>query len=163
MTDKLNNDFTHFNSQGRAYMVDVGSKEETERRAVAQGEVQLKPETFRKIVEGKVKKGDVLAVAQVAGIMAAKKTSDIVPMAHNIGLNSVDVEFELDEKESKIYIKSCVKTKGKTGAEMEALVAVSVAALTIYDMTKALERGIVISNIHLLEKSGGKSGDWKNS
>ena len=158
----ISGDFTHFNDQGRAHMVDVGSKEETERKAVAQGEVQLRAETFRKIVEGKVKKGDVLAVAQVAGVMAAKKTSDIIPMAHNIALDSVDIEFELSEKESKIYIRSSVKTKGKTGAEMEALTAVSVAALTIYDMTKALERGIVITNIHLLEKSGGKSGDWKN-
>ena len=157
----MTNDFTHFNSQGRAHMVDVSEKAITERVAVAQAIVKVNKETFDKIKTGGVKKGDVLTTAQIAGVMAAKNTPNIIPMAHNIALNSVNIEFTLDEEKSKIFIKSFVKTVGKTGAEMEALTAVSVAALTIYDMTKALERGIEIESIHLLEKSGGKSGEWK--
>ena len=157
----MNNDFTHFNSQGRAHMVDVSEKAITERVAIAQAIVKLAPATLEKIKFGGVRKGDVLTTAQIAGVMAAKNTPNIIPMAHNIALNSVNIEFTLDEEKSKILIKSFVKTIGKTGAEMEALTAVSVAALTIYDMTKALERGIEIESIHLLEKSGGKSGEWK--
>ena len=157
----MKEDFTHFNNQGRAFMVDVSEKAITERVAIAQAIVKLNKETFDKIKTGGVKKGDVLTTAQIAGIMAAKNTSNIIPMAHNIGLDSVNIEFTLKEEINKIIIKSFVKTKGRTGAEMEALTAVSIAALTIYDMTKALERGIEIESIHLLEKSGGKSGEWK--
>ena len=145
---------THINDQGRAKMVDVGEKEKTKRIAKAFAKVKLNEETFNIVVNGKAKKGDVLAVSQVAGIMGAKKTSDIIPMCHPINLVGVDIEFNI------IATTKCV---GETGVEMEALSAVSIAALTIYDMCKAIQRDIEITDIKLLEKSGGKSGDFVRS
>lgn len=152
-------EFTHFNEEGRAKMVDVTDKNPTNRCAVAEGCVYMNKETVRAIVDGTVKKGDVLSVAQVAGIMAAKKTSDIIPMCHPIMITGVDITFEV--KETEIGIRAKVKCKGETGVEMEALTAVSAAALTIYDMCKAIQKDMVIGEIKLLEKSGGKSGDYK--
>lgn len=152
---------THLNKDGRAKMVDVGSKQDTERLAIAEGSIYMKLDTLKKIKEGSIKKGDVLAVAQVAGVMAAKKTSDIIPMCHNIFVSGVDMSFEIDEENSAVHIKACAKTVGKTGIEMESLNAVSVAALTIYDMCKAIDRGMRIENIHLTRKEGGKSGMYQ--
>ena len=152
-------EFTHFNNEGRAKMVDVTDKESTNRCAVAEGCVYMAPETVAAIVDGTVKKGDVLSVAQVAGIMAAKKTSDVIPMCHPLMLTGVDISFEV--KKTEIIIRATVKCTGETGVEMEALTAVSVAALTIYDMCKAIQKDMVIGEIKLLEKSGGKSGDYK--
>lgn len=151
-------ELTHFNENGRAKMVDIGEKVDTNRSAYAVGKVFAKQETIEKINDGNIEKGDVLAVAQVAGIMAAKKTSDIIPMCHNIGLTGVNIEFEIQ----KTYIEiACeVKTFGKTGAEMEALTAVSVTALTIYDMCKAVDKEMIIGEIALVKKTGGKSGDF---
>lgn len=149
-------DLTHINEQGRAKMVDVSDKAETARVAIAEGCVTVSPETMRLIRTGGVKKGDVLAVAQVAGIMAAKKTSDIIPMCHPIMISGIDINFELSD--TVIYITATVKCTGSTGVEMEALTAVSAAALTIYDMCKAVQRDIEISFVRLKYKSGGKSG-----
>ena len=151
-------DFTHLNEEGRARMVDVSDKEDTKREAVACGSVFMKPETLSLIKEGRIKKGDVLAVAQVAGIQGAKRTSDMIPMCHNIFLSGSDLSFQLDEEKGEVYIQAKVTCTGKTGVEMEALTAVSMAALTIYDMCKAVDREMVMSNIMLLEKKGGKSG-----
>ena len=151
---------THLDEQGRAKMVDVGQKTDTERVAVAKGEVAMRPETLRLIAEGGVAKGDVLATAQVAGIMAAKRTPDLIPMCHPLLLTQVAVDFEIDEAASRIEITATVRSRGKTGVEMEALTAVSVAALTIYDMAKAVEKTMRIDNIRLEHKSGGKSGTW---
>ena len=162
----MTNPLTHFNDEGRARMVDVGEKNITERVAVATGQVYLQPETMRLIKGGEIKKGDVLAVAQVAGIMGAKKTSDIIPMCHPLLLTNVDIAFnenlEPDPKTGLccIDIKATVKVTGQTGVEMEALTAVSVAALTIYDMCKAVDREMFFKNIGLIEKSGGKSGTF---
>ena len=142
-------------------MVDVGGKADTERVAVAKGEVAMRPETLRLIAEKGVSKGDVLAVAQVAGIMAAKRTPDLIPLCHPLLLTKVDVEFRINEAVSRIEITATVRCRGKTGVEMEALTAVSVAALTIYDMAKAVERTMRIGNIRLVRKSGGKSGEWR--
>ncbi|AYO31578.1 MAG: cyclic pyranopterin monophosphate synthase [Thermoanaerobacteraceae bacterium] len=153
-------EFTHFDEEGRARMVNVGEKPDTERVAVARGFIEMKPETLKMIVEGRAKKGDVLAVSQVAGIMAAKETSRIIPMCHNIFLTGVDVKFQIYEDKSAIGVEARVTTVGKTGVEMEALTAVSVACLTIYDMCKAVDRGMVIKDICLMEKSGGKSGEY---
>lgn len=153
-------EFTHFNDEGRARMVDVSEKAQTLRIATAGAEVHLNRETFDKVVEGKMKKGDVLAVAQVAGIMAAKKTSDVIPMCHPIGLTGVDISFELDSENCVISITAVTKCKGETGVEMEALTAANIAALTIYDMCKAVQRDILITNVRLLQKSGGKSGEF---
>lgn len=150
-------EFTHFNEEKRARMVDVSAKKSTLRTARALGIVKMEKETIEKIVEGKMKKGDVLAVAQVAGIMAAKRNFELIPMCHNIPLESVDISFKVDEENNKIDIVSEVKTHYITGVEMEALSAVSVAALTIYDMCKAIDRAMVIEKICLLEKKGGKS------
>ena len=152
-------DFTHFNDDGRARMVDVGSKSETERTAVAAGRVLVNSETFRLIKNGGMKKGDVLGTAQIAGIMAAKKTSDIVPMCHPLMLTGVDISFNLNEEMHAVDIKAEVKCKGVTGVEMEALTAVSAAALTVYDMCKAVQKDMIIDRICLLSKKGGKSGD----
>lgn len=149
---------THINEEGRAKMVDVGEKPVTEREAVAISSVYMKEETINNISEGSIKKGDVLAVAQVAGIMAAKATSSIIPMCHPIAITGCDINFKLDFENKKIDIKAIVKTKGQTGVEMEALTAVSAAALTIYDMCKAIDRGMIISDTMLMKKSGGKSG-----
>lgn len=151
------NKLTHFNESGRSRMVDVSEKIDTERVAVAKGSILMKPETIELIKEGKLKKGDVLAVAQVGGIMGAKKTSDIIPMCHNILLTGCDIDFEF--KENEIIIEATSKTYGKTGVEMEALSAVSICALTIYDMCKAVDKEMKITNIRLVKKSGGKSGD----
>lgn len=155
-------EFTHFNEEGRARMVNVGEKPDTERVAVARGFIEMKPETLKMIVDGRAKKGDVLAVAQVAGIMAAKETSRIIPMCHNIFLTGIDIKFNIDEENSTIGIEARVTTVGKTGVEMEALTAVSAACLTVYDMCKAVDRGMVIRDIHLVEKSGGKSGMFRS-
>jgi cyclic pyranopterin phosphate synthase len=152
------NELTHFNDQGRAIMVDVSGKEATLRTAVAGGTVILSEETFRIVEAGRMKKGDVLSVAQVAGIMAAKKNSELIPMCHPIMITGVDISFELDGDKHTIGITATVRCKGETGVEMEAMTAVSVTALTIYDMCKAVQKDIVISNIRLLSKSGGKSG-----
>jgi len=153
---------THIDDKGRAQMVDVGEKPDTERVAVAKGEVTLRPETLRLIAEGGAPKGDVLAVAQVAGIMAAKRVPDLIPLCHPLLITKADVEFEIDEQESRIEITATVRCRGKTGVEMEALTAVSVAALTIYDMAKAVEKTMRIGNIRLVRKSGGKSGEFVN-
>jgi cyclic pyranopterin phosphate synthase len=156
-------ELTHFNREGRAHMVDVGNKEDTQRVAIAEGAVLMQPETLSMIKDNKIAKGDVLGVAQVAGIMAAKKTSEIIPMCHPLMLTGVDVNFLINENENKIIIQSKVKTVGKTGVEMEALTAVAAAGLTIYDMCKAVDRGMAIESIYLLEKSGGKSGHFLRS
>lgn len=152
-------EFSHINEQGRAKMVDVTDKDSTFREAIAEGTVVVNPDTMALIKSGGIKKGDVLAVAQVAGIMAAKKTSDIIPMCHPLMLTGVDITFDLTETE--IHILAVVKCKGNTGVEMEALSAVSTAALTIYDMCKAVQRDIEIQNIRLSYKSGGKSGVYE--
>jgi len=152
---------SHFNEEGRSRMVDVGDKEDTARIAIAEGEIVMQAETLRLINEGKISKGDVLAVAQVAGIMAAKQTSQIIPMCHPLMLTSVDLNFKINEEVHKIIIKSKVKTVGRTGVEMEALTAVAIAGLTIYDMCKAVDRGMTIQDIHLVEKSGGQSGHYQ--
>lgn len=152
-------ELTHFNEDGHAKMVDVSDKEVTCREAIAEGIVYMKEQTVQAIVDGNIKKGDVLSVAQVAGIMAAKKTSDIIPMCHPLMLTSVDICYDI--RQTEIVIKAIVKCKGETGVEMEALTAVSTAALTIYDMCKAIQKDIVIGDIKLLEKKGGKSGHYK--
>lgn len=149
---------THFDASGRARMVDVGGKEETQRVAVAMGRIRMKPETVAVIREGRAAKGDVLAVAQVAAIMAAKKTPEIIPMCHPLLLTRIDVDFQLTD--DGVEIEARVDTKGQTGVEMEALTAVSAAALTIYDMVKAIDRGMTIEDIRVEKKQGGRSGDW---
>lgn len=154
-------ELTHFNESGRARMVDVSAKAETLRIAKATATVITNKDTYAMIKEGKMKKGDVLAVAQVAGIMGAKRTPDIIPMCHPIVISGVDIDFELDDENCAITIISTARCTGQTGIEMEALSAASIAALTIYDMCKAVQRDIRIEGIHLLEKSGGKSGDYK--
>lgn len=153
-------DFSHFNESGRAHMVDVSSKDDTLRKAVASGRVLVNEETFRLIKTGGLKKGDVLGTAQIAGIMGAKRTPDIIPMCHPIMISGVDIEFELNEEELAVEITAAAKCTGATGVEMEALTAVSVAALTVYDMCKAIQRDMEITDIKLLYKSGGKSGDF---
>lgn len=151
-------EFTHFNEAGFAKMVDVSEKNDTVRRAVAQAVIKMQPATLAMIQKGEGKKGDVLGVAQVAGIMGAKQTWQAIPMCHPLMLTSVDIHFTLKEAEATILIECEVKTTGKTGVEMEAMHAVSIAALTIYDMSKAVDRWMEISEIKLVEKSGGKSG-----
>lgn len=158
MSDQL----THFNEQGRARMVDVSSKSVTTREAVAVGVIWMRAETLLAIRQGQVVKGDVLAVAQVAGIMAAKRTGELIPMCHPLPLTGVDIEFRLTEAPmAAVHILAVAKTVGVTGVEMEALTAVSTAALTIYDMCKAMDKGMTIGEIQLLKKSGGKSGDYR--
>lgn len=161
MTTDRPTSLTHFDERGRAQMVDVGSKEDTRRIARASGRITMQPETSALIRDGKADKGDVLGVAQVAAIMAAKKTWDIIPMCHPLMLTKVNVDFELDE--TGVDITAEVHTTGKTGVEMEALTAVNAAALTIYDMVKAVDRGMVIERIQLDAKSGGRSGSWDRS
>ena len=150
---------THLNASGEAHIVDIGDKAVTRRRAVAQARVLAQPETITTIMGGGLKKGDALAVARIAGIMAAKKTSELIPLCHPIPLTKVSVEIEADGGEA-ILIQATAETTGQTGVEMEALVAASTAALTLYDMAKAIDRGITITDVCLLEKSGGKSGDF---
>lgn len=154
-------ELTHFNEQGRARMVDVTEKAVTCRRAAAAGEVHMSPETLAKIRQGAIKKGDVLAVAQVAGIQAAKHTWELIPMCHPLPLTGVDIAFSLRDEPCMVEILASVTCTGVTGVEMEALSAVSAAALTVYDMCKAVQRDMRITNIRLLEKSGGKSGDYR--
>ena len=154
-------ELTHFNKQGRARMVDVTEKAVTHRRAVAAGEIHVSSETMTHIRNGTMKKGDVLAVAQVAGIQAAKHNWELIPMCHPLPLTGIDITFALSHSPCMVEIRAAVTCTGVTGVEMEALTAVSVAALTIYDMCKAVQKDMEITNIHLLEKSGGKSGDYK--
>ncbi|HNR14295.1 MAG TPA: cyclic pyranopterin monophosphate synthase MoaC [Thermodesulfobacteriota bacterium] len=152
--------FTHFDDQGKAIMVDVSNKDVTTREAIACGSISMKPETFRLIMDNEIAKGDVLGIARIAGIMAAKRTPDLIPLCHPLAITSVAVDFSPVEEQSRIDIRARVKITGKTGVEMEAFTAVSVAALTIYDMCKAIDRAMVISGIRLQEKSGGKSGHY---
>lgn len=151
-------EFTHFNEEGRAHMVDVGNKDDTNRTAIATGKIHMKSETIKIIKDGQMKKGDVLSVSQVAGIMGAKKTSSIIPMCHNIFLTGSNIRFNVGN--DYIQVEAQVKTRGKTGVEMEALTAVSVACLTIYDMCKAVDKDMIIDDIKLIKKAGGKSGDY---
>jgi len=153
-------ELTHFNESGRAKMVDVGGKTPTERVAKAHAKITMRPETLRLIQTGGMAKGDVLAVAQIAGIQAAKRTWELIPMCHPIALTGVDIAFDMQESPPAIAIQVAVRCVGVTGVEMEALTAASVAALTIYDMCKAVQKDMEITDLHLLEKSGGKSGDW---
>jgi cyclic pyranopterin phosphate synthase len=152
---------THVDDKGKARMVDVSGKNVTLREAVASGAIFMKPETFRMVVNAEIAKGDVLGVAKIAGIMAAKKTSELIPLCHPLDITHVDIQFHLREKQNSITIEAAVKTLHRTGAEMEAMVAVTAAALTIYDMCKAVDRAMVISDIKLLKKSGGKSGTYR--
>ena len=154
------NDFTHFNESGRAKMVDVSEKSETSRTAVAAGRVRMNRETFELVKSGGMKKGDVLGAAQIAGIMAAKRTPDLIPMCHTLLLSGVDMAFELNDADCTVEITATVRCQGVTGVEMEALTAVSVAALTVYDMCKAVQKDMEITDIWLLSKSGGKSGNF---
>lgn len=156
MEKKLN----HFDSNGNAIMVDITEKNITQRQAIASGKIFVNDETFKKIVEGNMAKGDVLGVARVAGIMATKKTSELIPMCHPLMLTKSKIDFEFNEEEKSITAISLVKLAGKTGVEMEALTGVNVALLTIYDMCKAIDKNMVISDIHLVEKTGGKSGKF---
>jgi cyclic pyranopterin phosphate synthase len=151
---------THVDESGRANMVDVGAKPETERLAVAAGEVVMQPETLRLIARGELAKGDVLNTARLAGVMAAKRTPDLIPLCHPLPLTHIDVDLTLDETKSRVKIRATVRNRGRTGVEMEALTAVSVAALTVYDMAKAVERTMRIENVRLVEKRGGQRGDY---
>lgn len=157
------NELTHFNASGEAYMVDVGAKSSTTREGIAEGRIFMEPETLKKIMEGSHKKGDVLGIARIAGIMGAKKTPDLIPLCHPIMITSVDLELVPEPDNNSVYCKATVRCNGQTGVEMETLTAVQVALLTIYDMCKAVDRGMVISDVGLLEKSGGKSGHWRRS
>ncbi len=154
------NKLTHFNKEGEAHMVNVGEKPVTHRIAVADGRIRMQAETLKLIQTGGHKKGDVLGIARIAGIMGAKKTSELVPLCHPLALTSVEVEFSIEQAPIAIYCKATVETHGQTGVEMEALAAVQVALLTIYDMCKAVDRGMILQDIALLSKTGGKSGTW---
>lgn len=154
-------EFTHFNAEGQAHMVDVGGKDVTAREAVAHAAVHLSPGTFRRVLSRDLTKGDVLSVAQVAGVMAAKRTSELIPLCHPLPLTNVDLAFRPDEETHTIHVEATARTVARTGVEMEALTAASVAALTVYDMCKAVEKGIEIGEIHLVRKSGGKSGEYQ--
>jgi cyclic pyranopterin phosphate synthase len=154
--DQLN----HFNQRGEAHMVDVGDKDVTQRIAVAEGFIRMQAETVQRILQGTHKKGDVLAVARVAGVMASKRTADLIPLCHPLQLSHVDIQLNVDEKEQFVHCVVEVKTSGQTGVEMEALTAVQVTLLTIYDMCKAMDRGMMMTDIGLLTKVGGKSGEW---
>ncbi|QOY94145.1 cyclic pyranopterin monophosphate synthase MoaC [Massilia sp. UMI-21] len=155
-TDQL----THFDATGQAHMVDVGAKQDTHRIAVAAGTIRMKPETLALIQSGNAKKGDVIGIARIAAIMASKRTGDLVPLCHPLPITRVAVDFEVDAAASSVHCRAQVETIGKTGVEMEALTAVQVGLLTIYDMCKAVDRGMVMTNVRVLEKHGGKSGDW---
>jgi len=157
MSDKLN----HFNERGEAHMVNVGDKELTHRRAVADGSITMQAETLQRILQGDNKKGDVLGIARVAGIMASKKTAELIPLCHPLALSHVDIELLPNEENNCVLCRATVETTGNTGVEMEALTAVQISLLTIYDMCKAMDRGMCMSDIQLLSKSGGKSGDWQ--
>ncbi|MDH4133316.1 MAG: cyclic pyranopterin monophosphate synthase MoaC [Gammaproteobacteria bacterium] len=155
------NKLTHLNESGEAHMVDVGGKPATAREAVAEGTIRMQPATLKLILEGGHKKGDVLAVARIAGIMAAKKTAELIPLCHPIALTRVEIELTPDEKQHAVHCRAVAATVGPTGVEMEALTAVQIALLTIYDMCKAVDRGMTLTDIGLVAKSGGKSGDWR--
>lgn len=159
MNDKL----THFNASGEAHMVDVGAKNVTQREAVAEGRIFMNPKTLELIIQGGHKKGDVLGIARVAGIMGAKKTPDLIPLSHPISITGVDLDLTPEPGNNAVYCKAAVRCVGQTGVEMEALTAVQIALLTIYDMCKAVDRGMVMQDIGLLEKSGGKSGTWRKA
>ena len=154
-------DLTHFNRAGEAHMVDVGGKPETERRAIAQGRITMQAQTLARILAGTQAKGDVLGIARIAGIIAAKKTADLIPLCHPIPLTHVEIDFTVQPNEQAVLCRATAETRGRTGVEMEALTAVNVALLTIYDMCKAVDRGMTMQDIGLLEKSGGKSGTWR--
>ena len=158
--NNMNNELNHFDSKGNAIMVDVTEKNITQRQAIARGKIFVNKETYDRILQGNMAKGDVLAVARVAGIMATKKTSELIPMCHPLILTKSQIDFEFNEEEKSISATCLVKLSGKTGVEMEALTGVNVALLTIYDMCKAIDKGMVISDVHLVKKSGGKSGDF---
>lgn len=157
-----NSELTHFDAQGQAHMVDVAAKAATHRIAIAAGRIVMNPATLTIILAGHAKKGDVLGIARVAGIMAAKKTSDLIPLCHPLALTRVAIDFTPDEKTSSISCRAAVETVGPTGVEMEALTAVQIALLTIYDMCKAVDRGMTITDVRVLEKHGGKSGSFIN-
>ena len=161
--DMKNNKLTHLDDKGKARMVDVGGKPDTERSATAHGEVKMMRETLDLIRAGNIKKGDVLTIAQIAGISGSKRTSDLIPLCHPIPLTHIEVKIEIDDNLPGVIISATAQTIGKTGVEMEALTAVSIAALTIYDMAKAVERTMSIQNIHLIEKHGGSSGEFRNN
>jgi cyclic pyranopterin phosphate synthase len=152
---------THFNASGDAHMVDVGMKTASERVAIAQGRIEMQAETLSLIVSGQHKKGDVLGIARIAGIMASKRTADLIPLCHPIALTHVDIQLKPDSKHNAVHCTVTAKTVGPTGVEIEALIAAQIALLTIYDMCKAVDRGMVIRDVRLLEKSGGRSGVWK--
>ncbi|PWF54735.1 cyclic pyranopterin monophosphate synthase MoaC [Massilia glaciei] len=152
---------THFDAAGQAHMVDVGAKQDTHRVALASGRISMLPGTLAAIAAGNAKKGDVLGIARVAAIMATKRTSDLIPLCHPLALTRVTVEFEIDQAGASVRCRARVETVGKTGVEMEALTAVQVGLLTIYDMCKAVDRGMVMTDVRVLEKHGGKSGDWR--
>ena len=154
-------ELTHFNPAGEAHMVDVGGKAVTRRRAVAEGNIRMQPQTLERIQAGGHKKGDVLGVARLAGIMGAKRTADLVPLCHPLALTKVGIELEPQPSESALYCRAVVETEGRTGVEMEALCAVQVCLLTVYDMCKAVDRGMTIDAVRLVEKTGGKSGRWQ--
>jgi cyclic pyranopterin phosphate synthase len=154
-------DLTHFNAQGQAHMVDVAAKAHTHRSALAGGYIQMLPATFERVRAGDSKKGDVLGIARIAGIMASKQTGNLIPLCHPLSLTHVSVEFELDAEQSRVMCTARAETTGPTGVEMEALTSVSIALLTIYDMLKAIDRGMTISAVQLIEKKGGKSGHWQ--
>lgn len=153
-------ELTHFNQSGEAHMVDVGDKAETRRRAVVEGRINMQAETLKRIMQGEHKKGDVLGVARIAGIMAAKKTADLIPLCHPLPITHVEIELEPEEKLNAVHCVVTIETRGQTGVEMEALTAAQVSLLTIYDMCKAIDRGMEITDVRLLSKSGGQSGDW---
>jgi len=157
----MSNDLTHFDAQGQAHMVDVANKAETHRAAIAEGRISMLPTTFERLQGGQASKGDVLGVARLAGIMAAKQTGTLIPLCHPIPLTHVAVEFELDATHHAVCCRATTETVGRTGVEMEAMTAVSVALLTIYDMLKAVDKGMVIDTVRLLKKRGGKSGHWQ--
>lgn len=154
-------ELTHFNAAGQAHMVDVGAKSDTRRSAVAEGWIRMQPDTLARIRQGDHKKGDVLGIARIAGIMAAKKTSELIPLCHPLALTRVEIELTAQDTPAAVHCSATVETQGKTGVEMEALTAVQIALLTIYDMCKAVDRGMTMQDIRLLEKQGGKSGHWR--
>ncbi|MFN3786217.1 MAG: cyclic pyranopterin monophosphate synthase MoaC [Thiothrix sp.] len=157
------NELTHFNAQGQAHMVDVGAKTPTHRVAIAEGRIEMLPATLEKVLQGDHKKGDVLGIARIAGIMAAKKTADLIPLCHPLALTHVDVALTPHTVASCIHCRVTVETYGQTGVEMEALTAVQIALLTIYDMCKAVDKGMVMHGIQLVEKTGGKTGHWQRT
>ncbi|OAI02880.1 cyclic pyranopterin monophosphate synthase MoaC [Methylomonas methanica] len=156
-----NSPLTHFNAAGEAHMVDVGDKAITQRQAVCEGYIEMQPETLALIAAGSHKKGDVLGIARIAGIMASKKTAELIPLCHPLPISHVELSLQAQTDLSRVYCQTTVKTTGQTGVEMEALTATQIALLTIYDMCKAVDRGMTIQGVRLLEKSGGKSGHWQ--